>query len=1238
MKILGLDLGSSSIGWALISRDKQNSSSEIIDLGCRIIPYEGTEGDDFSKGSGESRNSLRTLKRGARRGYDRYQMRRKHLEKILLENNMLPNSALITLPKLELWELRSKAVTEKVSLEEFGRILLWLNQKRGYKSARSESNKDNKETEYVAFIKSRYEAIQEEKVTIGQYFFNHLSSNEFYRVKENIFPREAYIDEYNTICNKQKEFHPEITEKLIAKIRDEVIYFQRPLKSQKGLVALCEFEQRVTKTKDGKEITYGPKVIHKSSPLNQVAKIWESINNITVKNRVGGVIELSLDDKRKIFDHLTKNEKLSAKDFYKITNLKESETFADKKLFSSGLQGNITYTLLAKHLKGSKNSNELLKFDLNFIVKDGGPLFLYDDKTGEVLYESAPKEVSPQYEKEPLYQLWHTIYSIPEVSECSQALIKNFGLNIEIANKLAEIDFNRFGYGNKSAKVIRKILPYLIDGKKYHEAMSIAGYNHSGSLTNEQIYSKELLAQLELLPKNSLRQPVVEKILNQMINLVNEIVRQHGRPDEIRVELARELKQSKDERNKTSSFIRRREKENEIAAKGLQEFGLRATRNNLIKWRLYYELNNEDKKLNATCIYCGKMISKADAILGEEVDVEHIIPRSKLFDDSQSNKTLAHRKCNSTKGNLTAYDFMKTKSENEFQAYIDRVNDLYKNHIISRKKRDNLLMTEKNIPDDFIDRQLRESQYIARKAREILSDICYKVWTTSGTVTSELRRLWGWEDVTMNLNLPKYSKEGLTEIEEWESDHGRNKHQKEKIKGWTKRDDHRHHAIDALTIACTQQGFIQRFNNLNSEKNLNEMRREIEESQIDFKERLNTLEKYIISKRPFTVREVENSVSKVLISFKQGKKVATTGVRKYGGRKKKRVVQEGIIIPRGQLSEESVYGKIQILDKNKPLKDLFNNPDLIVKKYIRDLIAARLKENGNNAKKALASTKKDPILIGKNRDIPLEYATCYKEEYVIKYKVNTDFNKVDKVVDEGVKYILLRRLEKFNNNPKEAFRDIVNEDKTIIKWYEDENLPHPIHSVRCLTGVSKVVPIKRDEKGRGIGFVQPKNNHHIAIYLDEGGELQEHVCTFWHAVERKKYKLPVIIKDSNKLWEDIQLLPETPPDSFLELLPPPALTLKYNFQQNEMFILGLSKEELQSVRELNDYSTISDHLYRVQKIGASYYTFRHHLETQIIDSKESLKLNRFYRIRSLKAFIALNPTKVKIDLLGNPIF
>jgi CRISPR-associated endonuclease Csn1 len=208
-----------------------------------------------------------------------------------------------------------------------------------------------------------------------------------------------------------------------------------------------------------------------------------------------------------------------------------------------------------------------------------------------------------------------------------------------------------------------------------------------------------------------------------------------------------------------------------------------------------------------------------------------------------------------------------------------------------------------------------------------------------------------------------------------------------------------------------------------------------------------------------------------------------------------------------------------------------------------------------------------------------------------------------------------------------------------VKWYEDEGLAHPILSVRCFTGLSAVVPIRKDEHGNDIGFVKPGNNHHVAIYRDAEDKWQSQICTFWHAVERKKHRLPVVIRNTNAVWDKIWQQPEsTYAQSFLEQLPPAHWVLELSMQQNEMLILGMTADEVKNAIENSDYKTLSDKLYRVQKISGDEkridISFRHHLETQLNDDVHAKTSKRFIRISALSALFALHPVKVKIDCLG----
>jgi CRISPR-associated endonuclease Csn1 len=700
-KILGLDLGTNSIGWALVEANENNNPMRIIAMGSRIIPLSSDDRDQFQKGQAISKNQDRTIRRTQRKGYDRKQLKKSDLKKILKELNILPSEELLKLPSLDLWKLRSEAASEDISAQQLGRILYMLNQKRGYKSARSEVNQDKKETEYVAEVKGRFAQLKERGQTIGQYFYENLSNanrnDSYFRVKEKVYPREAYVEEFDTIINRQREKHDFLTDEIISKLRNEIVYYQRNLKSQKGLVSVCEFEGFETSYTDKetlkkKTVFVGPRVAPKTSPLFQLCKIWENVNNISlkIKNTEGSKYKWSdriptIGEKKEIANYLFQNSTLSFAELLKILKVKKDDVYANKQLLR-GVQGNITYSEIKK-IVGS-NSSALLQFDIQ-IIPGKHPSVLIDKKTGEVLAEEESLQVNPALEKESLYQLWQTIYSIRDLNECKDALIKRFAIDEEAAERLSKIDFNKQSFGNKSNKAIRNILPYLMQGYDYSQACSLAGYNHSNSLTKDEQAKRLTADKLELLPKNSLRQPVVEKIINQMINVVNAVLDKHGKPNEIRIELARELKKSKDERYDEDKRNLDNKRLNDEIVNRLTQLGLPATKRYIQKYKFIFPSSNrnlKDTQVTNQCIYCGELFNLSEALSGDNFDVDHIVPKALLFDDSQTNKVLVHRKCNSTKTNQTAYDYILKKGEEYLNKYLNRVDDWFNKGIISYGK------------------------------------------------------------------------------------------------------------------------------------------------------------------------------------------------------------------------------------------------------------------------------------------------------------------------------------------------------------------------------------------------------------------------------------------------------------------------------------------------------------------------------------------------------------------------
>ena len=1185
-KVLGLDLGVGSIGWCLITLDKDEKPQSILGMGSRIVPLSADDATEFTQGKAITKNKMRTVARTIRKGMDRYQLRREALKKVLREHGMLPDEALIKLPLLELWELRARAATpgEQLSLTELGRVLLHINQKRGYKHAKAdeaaeaETNK-GKETGYVAQVKGRYQILKEKGQTIGQHFAGELRANQqtaprgvyyTYRIKEQVYPREAYIEEYDRIMAAQRVFYPELlTDALIGRIRDRIIFYQRPLKSCKQLVSFCEFEkkEKVIRVKHAnkegvqelveKTITIGPKVAPKSSPIFQVCKVWESIHNIRLYYPDGTERELVQEEKQKLFDYLQRNDKLSLTTLRKELKIKPKDKLWCDKLLVNGIGGNTTATILRKALKGYEQYEGLLRFNLT--TRDSHEV----DEDGVIR-----PIIDESYQNEPLYKFWHILYSIEDREEMRSALIGQLGIKAEdldsgLMDALYKIDFVKQGYGNKSAKFICKLLPHLQEGKMYSEAAEAAGVRHSDSMTSQERDERSLLEEIPLLQKNALRQPVVEKVLNQMINLVNALKREHGEIDEVRVELARELKMSREEREKATKNNNAREKENKTTAEKIKVYDVTPTKSRIQKYHLWKESGGE-------CIYCGNPVGIVQFLRGEEIEVEHIIPRSILFDDSMSNKVCACRSCNQEKGNRFAMEYIKSLGAEREQKYTSRVEALFKGKKISYSKRQRLLMLPENLPEDFIERHLRLTQYISREAQGILRKGIRLVSASEGGVTAKLRQLWGYDNILRDLNLERYRSMGETEVVTVE--HRDGQRTDERIKDWSKRKDHRHHAVDALIVACTRQSYIQRLNRVNAEADRQEMDafiKEQQEQKPSKKEKLSLLEHWLIRQPHFTTKEVMKHVEEILISFRPGKRTVTRGRNVYK-RSSKTDVQRGVLIPRGALSEETIYGTIQLHRKDRSGTEL-------VRSYVKRIPLSKV--NPSNVK-----------------------------------------NIVDSQIREVVQAALLSLSGRKGVLPTEL--------------YLDDSRRRVVRSVRCLVRSSTLIPIRFNADGEAIGFTKPGVNHHVALYRDGAGNIRESVVPFFRAVERARYGIPMIISDPSKAREQARANPNLP-ESILLSLPEEDWQLEEILQGDEMFLLGMTDEAIDRAMETKDYTTLSRHLYRVQNLSSMYYVFRYHLETEVKDKKNtSGEIPKFYRITSFSSYQRLNPRKVKIDLLG----
>lgn len=318
--------------------------------------------------------------------------------------------------------------------------------------------------------------------------------------------------------------------------------------------------------------------------------------------------------------------------------------------------------------------------------------------------------------------------------------------------------------------------------------------------------------QIQFNPNKNFRNPVVEQIVNEAMQVIKAIWKQYKlNPSEleIKVELARELKNSAIEREKIYKAQVNNQKQNTWIKSRLQEHNIPITDDNILKFKLY-----EQQRYISP--YSGDPLQIE---LFNEYEIDHIIPKSRLFDDSISNKVLVEGFLNKEKSNRTAWEYITQQSTKykicTIESYLKNVNEYFYG-----KKKKNLLLEK--IPTDMITRQIKETQYISVAVKKELARIVgsSNVKTTTGEITSFLRSRWGLKKLFMEL-----TEERFRQMETWDNSKKWVKRYFDKEKGkniyeiehWSKRYDHRHHSIDALVVALTEQFHIQRLNNLNKE-------------------------------------------------------------------------------------------------------------------------------------------------------------------------------------------------------------------------------------------------------------------------------------------------------------------------------------------------------------------------------------------------------------------------------------
>lgn len=777
---LGLDLGTNSIGWAVYSLDEDNEPEKLEDLGVRIFS------DGRNPKSKESLAVERRTARGQRRIIYRRKLRRRETFRLLQKHGLLPaeKNEAQSLKLMNPYELRIKALDEKLEPFELGRVLFNLSVRRGFKSNRKdgsqEETKENSKSEKLTQAdkcSNLSNAIKGSGCrTLGEFLWKNKESNGGTRFAPNrmdYYPvRQLYIEEFNLIRQKQETFYPDI---YWEEIYDK-IFFQRPLKVQER--GKCQYMPE-------KERTF------KAMPCAQKIRILQDVFNLTFIAE-GKSKKLLPEWQDEIIKLLDSKEKITFKEIRKKLGLDENITFNLESETRDFLQGNLTAVKLR-----SKNRFGEIWDSLRLEEQDNIVECLITAQE-----DSDVQKMLEKYDLAPEQKNFITKLVLPSGTT---SFCREFSENV--VNKIEE-----------NAKIFA-VSDERTERCQIHSVIQELGYSYANQFVEkceELPYYGKILSGSTMgaksNPKNDeerfgkISSPTVHIALNQTRVVVNSLIKEYGKPAQVVIEVSRELKASREAKEKMQQRIAANQKQNEILNKKIKDSNSNIqfpNRTDRLKYKLWEELDPENA-LNRRCIYCGKQISGADIFNDNTVQIEHILPFGRTLWDSEHNKTVAHTKCNAFKGEKSPYEAFfnnpKGHNWNEILERASHLKDPQKRRLFSENAMETF---EKE--SGFISRQLTDNAYLSKMALKYLKCVVEKdsnVWTVSGGMTKLLRDKWQIDSILKR-------KIGDKEIAHFEL-------KDEQVGTYKKnRYDHRHHALDASVIALIDRSMVQQISRLN---------------------------------------------------------------------------------------------------------------------------------------------------------------------------------------------------------------------------------------------------------------------------------------------------------------------------------------------------------------------------------------------------------------------------------------
>ncbi|WP_416826361.1 type II CRISPR RNA-guided endonuclease Cas9 [Helicobacter ganmani] len=806
MKILGFDIGITSIGWAYVEGE------ELKDCGVRIF----TKAENPK--NGDSLAAPRREARGVRRRLARRKARLNAIKRLLCKefglnlsdylanDGELPKAYQTSKEHKSPYELRTLALSQKLDSKDLARVILHIAKHRGYGNKHAKTGSDKDSGKVLSAIKVNETAMKDKYQSVGEYFYKEFYqklrlesekkgnniTKEFKNVRnkkesyEHCVAQEQVRAELELIFAKQKEFGITFSENFESQII-ETAFYQRDLKSFENKVGKCVFYDEPRAPKDS------------LSAIEFVAltRIINTLKNLEEKSKNLGIGEAYGKDKiQEILKIVLDKGEISYKKLREILHLDERILFAkDSKLdYTKGMQEAEKAKLIEfKNLKAFKKA----------MGEDFG-----------------------KFSREELDSIAMDIALIKSKENLAKKLQNYSALSKEQVEALSNLNFAK--HIDLSFKALDKILPFMREGLRYDEAVKKAGL---------QEHRKHKQKGEFLIPLKDyepyLANPVVARALSEYRKVLNALLRKYGNVHKIHLEFTREAGKNYDERKKIEKEQREHFEANQKAIQQCEILGLPINGANILKMKLWIE----QKEL---CVYSDRKITREHLLDSKVLEVDHIYPYSRSFDDSYMNKVLVFAKENQNKLNKTPFEAFGNDKEKW-----DRILSLSANLPKQKQRR----ISNKDFKDKeggFLTRNLKDTGYIARLASQWSKD-CLKfenlsenevtiagekgssvhIEVVSGQLTSMLRHYWGLGDKDRN--------------------------------------NHLHHAVDAVILAYTNNAMIEAFANFKKTQEQNKRKfyaKQIAESEYkakkaffepckDFRSKvLEKIESIFVSKPP----------------------------------------------------------------------------------------------------------------------------------------------------------------------------------------------------------------------------------------------------------------------------------------------------------------------------------------------------------------------------------------------------